>query len=99
MGSLDPNNPMGGMNKGKSVDKCCVDRSICTQTCGATSRQCHDEYWACTKKICKGDQNCDMAAMMGSYSSEPADDEEDKKDSKVPPAEYNYEKERDLKDC
>lgn len=97
MGSLDPNNPMGGMKGGKSVDKCCVDRSICTQTCGTTSRQCHDEYWACTKKICKGDQNCDLAAMMGSFQADPADDEEVKKTD--PPEEYNYEKDRQKKDC
>merc|ERR1719446_1754715 len=39
MGGFDPNNPLGGMNKGKNVDKCCVEKSICEQTCGTTSKQ------------------------------------------------------------
>jgi len=98
-GGFDPNNPLGGMNKGKNVDKCCVERDICQQTCGTTSKQCHDEYWACTKKTCKGDQNCELSAMMGSFSSEPVDDEEDKKDKADSPDEYNYEKDRQKKDC
>jgi len=75
MGNFDPNNPLGGMKQGKDVDKCCVEKDICRQTCGTTAFQCHNEYWACTKKTCKGDQNCEMSVMVGSFQSEPDDDE------------------------
>lgn len=96
MASLDPNNPLGGMNQGKNVDKCCVERDICKQTCGTTSKQCHDEFQKCSKKICKGDQNCQLSAMMSDIKSDPEDEEEK---NKPIPEEYDYEKNRQKRDC
>mmetsp|Transcript_57847 Transcript_57847/g.149441 ORF Transcript_57847/g.149441 Transcript_57847/m.149441 type:complete len:373 (-) Transcript_57847:129-1247(-) len=78
-GSFDPNNPMGGMQQ-KSVDKCCVERDLCKQTCGMTSKMCHDNFQKCSTKICKGDQNCQLQAMMSEMMSEPYEDvDKDKK--------------------
>lgn len=91
----DLGNPMGGMNKGKNVDKCCVERDICKQTCGTTSTECHNNFQACTKKTCKGDQNCNLAAMMSDIRSDPEDVEE----PKAIPEEYNYEKDKQKRDC
>jgi len=92
----DLNNPLGGMNKGKNVDKCCVERDICKQTCGMTSVECHNNFQACSKKTCKGDQNCNLAAMMSDTRSDPEDLEEPKKDPKEP---FDYEKDRQKRDC
>merc|ERR1719356_231626 len=85
--SFDPNNPLGGMyNKYSNLDKCCVERDICKQTCGMTSQACHDSFQKCQKKVCKGDQNCDLQAMMSDIMSEPYDAEEEKKpDEKYDP--------------
>lgn len=73
-GSLDPNNPLGGMGKPKSINKCCVEKDVCKQTCGMTSKACHDMFSKCTKKICKGDQNCEFQAVMADIMGEPVDD-------------------------
>jgi len=77
MNNLDPNNPYGGQ-KQKSVDRCCVERDICKQTCGMTPKACHDSFQKCSSKICKGDQNCELQAMMAEMMSEPSDPEESK---------------------
>merc|ERR1719171_387242 len=87
---------LGGMNKGKNVDKCCVERDICKQTCGTTSQECHNNFHTCSKKICKGDQNCNLAAMMSDINYDP---EEEKDKPKEPPEEFNYEKDRQKRDC
>lgn len=71
--SFDPNNPFAGMQQ-KNVDKCCVERDICKQTCGMTSKACHDNFQKCSHKICKGDQNCMLQAHMSEIMSEPYDD-------------------------
>jgi len=95
----DMNNPLGGLNKGKNVDKCCVERDICKQTCGTTSQECHNAFQACSKKTCKGDQNCNLAAMMSDIRSEPEDlPEEPIKpyDAKNPP---DYEADKKKRDC
>jgi len=81
--SFDPNNPYANMAGGKNVDKCCVERDICKQTCGMTSKMCHDNFQKCSQKICKGDQNCQLQAMMSDIMSEPYDDED--KDKKYDP--------------
>lgn len=73
--SFDPNNPMKGLQQ-KSVDKCCVERDICKQTCGMSAKACHDNFQKCSKKICKGDQNCEMQAMLSEIMSEPYDPDE-----------------------
>jgi hypothetical protein len=78
--SFDPNNPLKGMQQ-KSVDKCCVERDICKQTCGMSAKACHDNFQKCSKKICRGDQNCEMQAMLSELMSEPYDPDE-KFDSK-----------------
>lgn len=97
MSDLNGGDPLGQKKKAPSkVDKCCVERDICKQTCGTTSQECHNNFQACQKKVCKGDQNCKMAAMMsdiGTYDDEP---DEPKKD---PPEEYNYEKNQQKRDC
>jgi len=80
--SFDPNNPLKGMQQ-KSVDKCCVERDICKQTCGMSAKACHENFQKCSKKICKGDQNCDMQAMLSELMSDPYDPN-DKFDSKKP---------------
>lgn len=72
-GSFDVNNPLGGASQ-YNVNKCCVDRDICKQTCGMTSKTCHEKYQACTAKICKGDQNCKLQASMADIMSEPYDE-------------------------
>lgn len=74
-GSFDPNNPLGGMSQGPSVDKCCIERDICRQTCGMPSKTCHDNFQKCSTKICKGNQNCQLQAMVSEMMSEPVDDE------------------------
>merc|ERR1719223_1012827 len=77
-GSFDPNDPMGGLmnNKGgKNLNKCCVERDICKQTCGMTSKECHDVFQKCSTKICKGDQNCQLQAMISDVSGDPFDEE------------------------
>lgn len=73
--SFDPNNPLKGMQQ-KSVDRCCVERDICKQTCGMSAKACHDNFQKCSKKICKGDQNCEMQAMLSEIMSEPYDPDE-----------------------
>merc|ERR1719436_452048 len=86
MASFDPNNPMAGMGAGqKNLNKCSVDRDICKQTCGMTSKACHDNFQKCSKKICKGDQNCDMQAMLSEIMSEPYDADEKFDDKKYDP--------------
>jgi len=97
MANFNANDPLGGMkNQGKNVDKCCVERDICKQTCGTTSQECHNNFHACSKKICKGDQNCNLAAMMSDINYDP---EEEKDKPKEPPEEFNYEKDRQKRDC
>merc|ERR1719230_2321387 len=79
--NFDPNNPFGGM-QAKSVDKCCVERDICKQTCGMTAKACHDNFQKCSDKICKGDQSCQLGAMMSDIMAEPYDDKESDKETK-----------------
>lgn len=73
--SFDPNDPLKGLNQGTSVNKCCVDRDICKQTCGMSAMACHENFQKCSKKICKGDSNCEMQAMLSEMLSEPYEDE------------------------
>merc|ERR1711982_9556 len=73
--SFDPNNPYGSMQQ-KNVDKCCVERDVCKQTCGMSSKACHENFQKCSKKICKGDKNCEMQAMLSEIMSEPYDPDE-----------------------
>jgi len=83
MASFDASDPLGGMNKNSGnsgLDKCCVERDICKQTCGMTSKGCHDGFQKCQKKVCKGDKNCDLQAMMSDIMSEPYDEEDKDKD-------------------
>lgn len=75
-GNFDPNDPLGSLRQGKNVDKCCVERDICKQTCGMTAKACHDAFQKCSKKICGGDQNCQLQAMMSEIMSEPYEEEE-----------------------
>lgn len=85
MASLDPNNPLAGMNQQKkNVNKCCVEHDICKQTCGMTSQVCHENFVKCSKKVCKGDQNCEMQAMLAEIMNEPYEDL-DKKEEKYDP--------------
>jgi len=87
--NFDASNPFAGMQGGKSVNKCCIERDICKQTCGMTSKECHETFQKCSAKICKGDQNCNLQAMMSEIMSEPVDTESDKdKDKKYDPDEY-----------
>lgn len=45
MKDFDPSNPYASMNQlGKNLNKCCLERDICKQTCGMTSKECHDSY-------------------------------------------------------
>lgn len=74
---FDPSNPMAGLQKPKNVDKCCVERDLCRQTCGMPSIACHEKFEKCKKATCKGDQNCDLQAMLASVMSDPADEDED----------------------
>lgn len=85
MANLDPNNPLAGMQNQRTVNKCCLERDICKQTCGTTSKECHDAYQSCTKKICKGDQNCMLGAMMADITSDPSDTDYTSKDYKYDP--------------
>mmetsp|Transcript_90859 Transcript_90859/g.189960 ORF Transcript_90859/g.189960 Transcript_90859/m.189960 type:complete len:332 (-) Transcript_90859:29-1024(-) len=72
MGSFDPNNPGDYMNRlkagGGKLNKCCVERDICKQTCGMTSKWCYENYKKCTTKVCKGNQNCELQAMIADMS-------------------------------
>jgi len=91
MASFDPNNPMAGMQGGKNLNKCCVERDICKQTCGMTSKECHENFQKCQAKICKGDQNCQLQAMISDMSNDPFDEQSDRdyldKDKKYDPQE------------
>lgn len=87
-GSFDPKNPYGNMKQqGAPVDKCCIDRDICKQTCGMTSKQCHDNFQKCSTKVCKGDQNCQLQAMVAEMMSEPIDDTDAEPAKKYDPEE------------
>lgn len=86
-GSFDPSKPFGNQMGNKNIDKCCVDKDICKQTCGMTSKACHDNFQKCTQKICKGDQNCQLQAMMADITAEPYEEEEKNKDYKYDPEE------------
>merc|ERR1712232_268960 len=88
-GSFDPNDPLGGLKQQQfGVDKCCVERDICKQTCGMTSKACHDNFQKCSQKTCKGNQNCQLQAMMSEIMSEPYDPDEYKDpDKKYDPEE------------
>eukprot|EP00928_Gymnodinium_smaydae_P048395 TRINITY_DN3234_c1_g1_i1.p1 TRINITY_DN3234_c1_g1~~TRINITY_DN3234_c1_g1_i1.p1 ORF type:complete len:357 (+),score=114.52 TRINITY_DN3234_c1_g1_i1:88-1158(+) len=84
--SMNPNDPLAGLNKNqKNFDKCCIEKDICRQTCGMTSKACHDKFQSCTQKICRGEQNCQLQAMMAEIMSEPA---EDRKEG-PPPEKYD----------
>eukprot|EP00441_Pelagodinium_beii_P039500 CAMPEP_0197636134 /NCGR_PEP_ID=MMETSP1338-20131121/11743_1 /TAXON_ID=43686 ORGANISM="Pelagodinium beii, Strain RCC1491" /NCGR_SAMPLE_ID=MMETSP1338 /ASSEMBLY_ACC=CAM_ASM_000754 /LENGTH=348 /DNA_ID=CAMNT_0043208323 /DNA_START=75 /DNA_END=1121 /DNA_ORIENTATION=- len=88
---FDPSNPFGSMNQGgKNLNKCCIERDICKQTCGSTSKECHDAFQKCQTKICKGDQNCNLQAMISEMGGDPFDTEKDApfdKDKKYDPNE------------
>lgn len=76
MKNFDPSNPYAGMNQlGKNLNKCCVERDICKQTCGMTAKECHDSYQKCQQKVCKGDQNCQLQAMVADFAGDPYDQE------------------------
>ncbi|CAE8733917.1 unnamed protein product [Polarella glacialis] len=86
MASLDPNNPMGGMNQGgKNLNKCCLERDICKQTCGMSSKECFDIFQKCQAKICKGDQNCQLQGMISEMSGDPFDTKKDDLSEKYDP--------------
>jgi len=71
-GSFDPNDPLGSMKQGgKNLNKCCVERDICKQTCGMTSKECHDGFQKCQAKVCKGDQNCQLQGMIADMGGDP----------------------------
>ncbi|CAK0876045.1 unnamed protein product, partial [Prorocentrum cordatum] len=92
MADFDP--VTGATKPKKNLDKCCVERDICKQTCGMTSQACHDIFQKCSQKICKEDQNCKLQAMMADMMS-PADDEEPGSTTKYDPKEQeckNYNK-------
>lgn len=75
-GSVDPANPLAGLQKQKTVDKCCVEKDICHQTCGMSSQVCQENFQKCSKKICKGDSSCVMMAQLSDLmSSMPGDGE------------------------
>jgi hypothetical protein len=67
-GDFDPNDPMGSMKKqqGQSdkVHKCCIERDICRSTCGMDAEKCHADFQKCSKKVCKGDKNCNMISQL-----------------------------------
>lgn len=72
MKDFDPSNPYAGMNQmGKNLNKCCIERDICKQTCGMTAKECHEAYQKCQQKICKGDQNCQLQAMVADFTGDP----------------------------
>jgi hypothetical protein len=84
MADFDP--VTGATKPKKNVDKCCVERDICKQTCGMTSQACHDIFQKCSQKICKEDQNCKLQAMMADMMI-PSDDEEPGSTTKYDPKE------------
>jgi len=88
---FDPNNPYASMNQpGKNLNKCCIERDICKQTCGMSSKECHDTFQKCQTKVCKGDQNCQLQAMISDIGSDPYDNKDDEpydKDKKYDPEE------------
>eukprot|EP00746_Dinoflagellata_sp_MGD_P162015 gnl/MRDRNA2_/MRDRNA2_89387_c0_seq1.p1 gnl/MRDRNA2_/MRDRNA2_89387_c0~~gnl/MRDRNA2_/MRDRNA2_89387_c0_seq1.p1 ORF type:complete len:354 (+),score=110.90 gnl/MRDRNA2_/MRDRNA2_89387_c0_seq1:67-1128(+) len=72
MANFDPNDPLGGLNKGKkNFDKCCLEHDACQQTCGMSSDECHNSFQKCATKICKNDQNCMFQAQLGQMMSGP----------------------------
>lgn len=72
MANFDPNDPLGGMNKGKkNFDKCCYEHDACQQTCGMSSEDCHNAFQKCASKMCKSDQNCMFQAQLGQMMSGP----------------------------
>jgi len=83
MKDFDPSNPYSSMNQmGKNLNKCCLERDICKQTCGMTSKECHDMYQKCQQKVCKGDQNCQLQAMVADFSGDPYDKYTERADKK-----------------
>eukprot|EP00746_Dinoflagellata_sp_MGD_P106298 gnl/MRDRNA2_/MRDRNA2_44381_c0_seq1.p1 gnl/MRDRNA2_/MRDRNA2_44381_c0~~gnl/MRDRNA2_/MRDRNA2_44381_c0_seq1.p1 ORF type:complete len:290 (-),score=47.47 gnl/MRDRNA2_/MRDRNA2_44381_c0_seq1:25-894(-) len=54
------------------VNSCCINQSICKQTCGMTSKRCHDAFVSCYTKACGGgrDYNCLLQAMLNSAMAE-----------------------------
>ena len=75
MKDFEPSNPYAGMNQlGKNLNKCCLERDICKQTCGMTAKECHDSYQKCQQKVCKGDQNCQLQAMVADFTGDPYDE-------------------------
>lgn len=75
MKDFDPSNPYAGMNQlGKNLNKCCLERDICKQTCGMTAKECHESYQKCQQKVCKGDQNCQLQAMVADFTGDPYDE-------------------------
>ena len=77
MKNFDPSNPYNaGLNQlGKGLNKCCLERDICKQTCGMTAKECHDSYQKCQQKVCKGEQNCQLQAMVADFTGDPYDEE------------------------
>eukprot|EP00933_Yihiella_yeosuensis_P004160 TRINITY_DN1082_c1_g2_i1.p1 TRINITY_DN1082_c1_g2~~TRINITY_DN1082_c1_g2_i1.p1 ORF type:complete len:430 (-),score=82.77 TRINITY_DN1082_c1_g2_i1:90-1379(-) len=35
-----------------SLDKCCVEKNLCYQTCGVPVTECHKMYYSCVRKLC-----------------------------------------------
>merc|ERR1712183_90166 len=80
------NDMLGGANKGKkNINKCCIERDICRQTCGMSAKECFDAYQKCKQKTCKSDQNCELNAMMADFDNDPFDNPNDR------PKEERYE--------
>jgi len=79
-------NPFANLGGGPKLNKCCVEKDLCRQTCGMSAKACHDKFQACTGRICGNDQNCKLQAMMSDFKYDAGDDEDSKKD---PDAKYD----------
>eukprot|EP00929_Paragymnodinium_shiwhaense_P109081 TRINITY_DN75455_c0_g1_i1.p1 TRINITY_DN75455_c0_g1~~TRINITY_DN75455_c0_g1_i1.p1 ORF type:complete len:358 (+),score=140.33 TRINITY_DN75455_c0_g1_i1:85-1158(+) len=71
MADLGPDGMPRPKSGGKNLDKCCVERDICKQTCGMASKDCQEAFVKCKNKICKGDQNCNLQSIMADMSTDP----------------------------
>eukprot|EP00929_Paragymnodinium_shiwhaense_P114999 TRINITY_DN83576_c0_g1_i1.p1 TRINITY_DN83576_c0_g1~~TRINITY_DN83576_c0_g1_i1.p1 ORF type:complete len:240 (-),score=49.67 TRINITY_DN83576_c0_g1_i1:442-1161(-) len=66
--------------KGAELNKCCVERDICRQTCGMSNDACHEAFETCKSSVCEKDNACIMQAMMVDMATDPADEIEKRPD-------------------
>lgn len=58
------------------LDKCCVERDVCMQTCGMRSKSCFKNFADCSARVCGSDTTCVSNAKVLGEATGGRDDKE-----------------------